>query len=144
MLNGEGPIIDKLVFGDNNSGRVRSSLAFSSCPIPPECFFFLSLSLYISLFFAIISAISNLIKAQSQPLPVFQLATWDSDRGLNGSLRENRAEHGMQGVTLKVVTLLVRIPVYLNQLPIGSINVLLVSRDCTITVNKKHDMIFIQ
>ncbi|XP_016385319.1 glutamate receptor ionotropic, delta-1-like [Sinocyclocheilus rhinocerous] len=34
------------------------------------------------------------------------LATWDSDRGLNGSLRENRAEHGMQGITLKVVTLL--------------------------------------
>ncbi|XP_067223880.1 glutamate receptor ionotropic, delta-1 [Chanodichthys erythropterus] len=37
---------------------------------------------------------------------VKRLATWDSDRGLNGSLRENRAEHGMQGVTLKVVTLL--------------------------------------
>uniref|UniRef100_A0A672NB84 Glutamate receptor n=1 Tax=Sinocyclocheilus grahami TaxID=75366 RepID=A0A672NB84_SINGR len=37
---------------------------------------------------------------------VKRLATWDSDRGLNGSLRENRAEHGMQGITLKVVTLL--------------------------------------
>uniref|UniRef100_A0A673LJ33 Glutamate receptor n=1 Tax=Sinocyclocheilus rhinocerous TaxID=307959 RepID=A0A673LJ33_9TELE len=37
---------------------------------------------------------------------ISQLATWDSDRGLNGSLRENRAEHGMQGITLKVVTLL--------------------------------------
>ncbi|XP_016297622.1 glutamate receptor ionotropic, delta-1-like isoform X1 [Sinocyclocheilus anshuiensis] len=37
---------------------------------------------------------------------VKRLAMWDSDRGLNGSLRENRAEHGMQGITLKVVTLL--------------------------------------
>ncbi|XP_052001849.1 glutamate receptor ionotropic, delta-1-like isoform X2 [Xyrauchen texanus] len=37
---------------------------------------------------------------------VKRLATWDSDRGLNGSLKENRAEQGMQGVTLKVVTLL--------------------------------------
>ncbi|KAI7804857.1 putative glutamate receptor ionotropic, partial [Triplophysa rosa] len=37
---------------------------------------------------------------------VKRLATWDSDRGLNGSLRENRAEQGMHGVTLKVVTLL--------------------------------------
>uniref|UniRef100_A0A9J8D7I8 Glutamate receptor n=2 Tax=Cyprinus carpio TaxID=7962 RepID=A0A9J8D7I8_CYPCA len=37
---------------------------------------------------------------------VKRLATWDTDRGLNGSLRENRAEHGMQGITLKVVTLL--------------------------------------
>ncbi|XP_059374950.1 glutamate receptor ionotropic, delta-1-like isoform X3 [Carassius carassius] len=37
---------------------------------------------------------------------VKRLATWDSDRGLNGSLRENRAEHGMHGITLKVVTLL--------------------------------------
>ncbi|XP_056333313.1 glutamate receptor ionotropic, delta-1 isoform X1 [Danio aesculapii] len=37
---------------------------------------------------------------------VKRLATWDSDRGLNGSLRENRADHGMQGITLKVVTLL--------------------------------------
>lgn len=36
-----------------------------------------------------------------------QLATWDSTRGLNGSLKENRIESGMQGVTLKIVTLLV-------------------------------------
>uniref|UniRef100_A0A667ZY89 Glutamate receptor n=1 Tax=Myripristis murdjan TaxID=586833 RepID=A0A667ZY89_9TELE len=34
------------------------------------------------------------------------LATWDSTRGLNGSLKESRIESGMQGVTLKIVTLL--------------------------------------
>lgn len=42
--------------------------------------------------------------------PVFvcpQLATWDSLHGLNGSLKESRIENGMQGVTIKVVTLLV-------------------------------------
>ncbi|KAM6956861.1 LOW QUALITY PROTEIN: glutamate receptor ionotropic, delta-1-like [Aplochiton taeniatus] len=37
---------------------------------------------------------------------VKRLATWDSTRGLNGSLKENRIENGMQGVTLKIVTLL--------------------------------------
>ncbi|XP_046886084.1 glutamate receptor ionotropic, delta-1-like [Hypomesus transpacificus] len=37
---------------------------------------------------------------------VKRLATWDSSRGLNGSLKESRIESGMQGVTLKVVTLL--------------------------------------
>ncbi|XP_076834817.1 glutamate receptor ionotropic, delta-1 isoform X2 [Brachyhypopomus gauderio] len=37
---------------------------------------------------------------------VKRLATWDSSRGMNGSLKENRVENGMQGVTLKVVTLL--------------------------------------
>ena len=36
-----------------------------------------------------------------------QLATWDSLHGLNGSLKESRIENGMQGVTIKVVTLLV-------------------------------------
>lgn len=36
-----------------------------------------------------------------------QLATWDSVHGLNGSLKESRIENGMQGVTIKVVTLLV-------------------------------------
>lgn len=36
-----------------------------------------------------------------------QLATWDSVHGLNGSLKESRIENGMQGVTVKVVTLLV-------------------------------------
>jgi len=91
------------VFGDNNSCKVIPGFQQLSS------FFFLS----ISLFFAIISAISNLIKAQSKSLAVFQLATWDSDRGLNGSLRENRAEHGMQGVTLKVVTVLVSISEYI-------------------------------
>ncbi|KAM9831579.1 glutamate receptor ionotropic, delta-1-like [Neosynchiropus ocellatus] len=35
-----------------------------------------------------------------------RLATWDSVHGLNGSLKESRIENGMQGVTLKVVTLL--------------------------------------
>ncbi|XP_039675592.1 glutamate receptor ionotropic, delta-1-like [Perca fluviatilis] len=35
-----------------------------------------------------------------------QLATWDSVHGLNGSLKESRIENGMQGVTVKVVTLL--------------------------------------
>uniref|UniRef100_A0A674B782 Glutamate receptor n=1 Tax=Salmo trutta TaxID=8032 RepID=A0A674B782_SALTR len=35
-----------------------------------------------------------------------KLATWDSTRGLNGSLKESRIENGMQGVTVKVVTLL--------------------------------------
>lgn len=39
-----------------------------------------------------------------------QLATWDSLHGLNGSLKESRIENGMQGVTIKVVTLLVRAP----------------------------------
>ncbi|KAI3364904.1 hypothetical protein L3Q82_000928 [Scortum barcoo] len=34
------------------------------------------------------------------------LATWDSVHGLNGSLKESRIENGMQGVTVKVVTLL--------------------------------------
>ncbi|KPP79706.1 hypothetical protein Z043_100692, partial [Scleropages formosus] len=34
------------------------------------------------------------------------LATWDSTLGLNGSLKESRIESGMQGVTIKVVTLL--------------------------------------
>jgi len=75
-----------------------------------------------------------LIKAQSQSLAVFQLATWDSDRGLNGSLRENRAEHGMQGVTLKVVTVLVGISIQLIQFPVGPFNALLMSGYCTITV----------
>ncbi|XP_005474351.1 glutamate receptor ionotropic, delta-1 isoform X1 [Oreochromis niloticus] len=37
---------------------------------------------------------------------VKRLATWDSTRGLNGSLKENRIESGMHGVTLKIVTLL--------------------------------------
>uniref|UniRef100_A0A8C8F538 Glutamate receptor n=1 Tax=Oncorhynchus tshawytscha TaxID=74940 RepID=A0A8C8F538_ONCTS len=37
---------------------------------------------------------------------VKRLATWDSTRGLNGSLKESRIENGMQGVTVKVVTLL--------------------------------------
>ncbi|XDV44854.1 hypothetical protein PO909_013072, partial [Leuciscus waleckii] len=37
---------------------------------------------------------------------VLQLATWDSVHGLNGSLKESRIENGMQGVTVKVVTLL--------------------------------------
>ncbi|KAM3863394.1 glutamate receptor ionotropic, delta-1 [Diretmus argenteus] len=37
---------------------------------------------------------------------VKRLATWDSTRGLNGSLKESRIESGMQGVTLKIVTLL--------------------------------------
>ncbi|XP_030642618.1 glutamate receptor ionotropic, delta-1 isoform X1 [Chanos chanos] len=37
---------------------------------------------------------------------VKRLATWDSSRGLNGSLKENRVDSGMLGVTLKVVTLL--------------------------------------
>lgn len=40
-------------------------------------------------------------------LCVSKLATWDSNRGLNGSLKENRVESSMHGVTLKVVTLLV-------------------------------------
>lgn len=40
---------------------------------------------------------------------LLQLATWDSVHGLNGSLKESRIENGMQGVTVKVVTLLVRI-----------------------------------
>uniref|UniRef100_A0A8C6UK38 Glutamate receptor n=1 Tax=Neogobius melanostomus TaxID=47308 RepID=A0A8C6UK38_9GOBI len=35
-----------------------------------------------------------------------RLATWDSEHGLNGSLKESRIENGMQGVTVKVVTLL--------------------------------------
>ncbi|XP_059180131.1 glutamate receptor ionotropic, delta-1-like isoform X2 [Centropristis striata] len=35
-----------------------------------------------------------------------RLATWDSVNGLNGSLKESRIENGMQGVTVKVVTLL--------------------------------------
>ncbi len=38
---------------------------------------------------------------------VLQLATWDSVHGLNGSLKESRIENGMQGVAVKVVTLLV-------------------------------------
>ncbi|MBN3297553.1 GRID1 protein, partial [Amia calva] len=37
---------------------------------------------------------------------VKRLATWDSSQGLNGSLKESRIENGMQGVTVKVVTLL--------------------------------------
>ncbi|XP_036449582.1 glutamate receptor ionotropic, delta-1 [Colossoma macropomum] len=37
---------------------------------------------------------------------VKRLATWDSIRGMNGSLKESRVESGMQGVTVKVVTLL--------------------------------------
>ncbi|KAM9727602.1 glutamate receptor ionotropic, delta-1-like isoform 2-T4 [Menidia menidia] len=37
---------------------------------------------------------------------VKRLASWDSTRGLNGSLKENRIESSMQGVTLKIVTLL--------------------------------------
>ncbi|XP_039625129.1 glutamate receptor ionotropic, delta-1-like isoform X1 [Polypterus senegalus] len=37
---------------------------------------------------------------------VRRLATWDSLRGLNGSLQERRLESDMQGVTLKVVTVL--------------------------------------
>ncbi|XP_078793809.1 glutamate receptor ionotropic, delta-1 isoform X3 [Oryzias latipes] len=35
-----------------------------------------------------------------------RLATWDSVHGLNGSLKESRIENGMQGVMIKVVTLL--------------------------------------
>ncbi|KAK1794369.1 hypothetical protein P4O66_011248 [Electrophorus voltai] len=35
-----------------------------------------------------------------------RLATWDSVHGLNGSLKESRIENGMQGVMVKVVTLL--------------------------------------
>uniref|UniRef100_A0A3B3UJH1 Glutamate receptor n=1 Tax=Poecilia latipinna TaxID=48699 RepID=A0A3B3UJH1_9TELE len=35
-----------------------------------------------------------------------RLATWDSVHGLNGSLKESRIENGMQGLTVKVVTLL--------------------------------------
>ncbi|XP_054898730.1 glutamate receptor ionotropic, delta-1 isoform X2 [Poeciliopsis prolifica] len=35
-----------------------------------------------------------------------RLATWDSVHGLNGSLKESRIENGMQGMTVKVVTLL--------------------------------------
>lgn len=42
------------------------------------------------------------------PSVFLQLATWDSVHGLNGSLKESRIENGMQGVTIKVVTLLVR------------------------------------
>ena len=45
-----------------------------------------------------------------------QLASWDSTRGLNGSLKENRIESGMQGVTLKIVTLLVSCGSTLNVL----------------------------
>ncbi|KAI4812215.1 hypothetical protein KUCAC02_023621, partial [Chaenocephalus aceratus] len=37
---------------------------------------------------------------------VKRLASWDNTRGMNGSLKENRIESGMQGVTLKIVTLL--------------------------------------
>uniref|UniRef100_A0A8C7THR9 Glutamate receptor n=1 Tax=Oncorhynchus mykiss TaxID=8022 RepID=A0A8C7THR9_ONCMY len=37
---------------------------------------------------------------------VKRLATWDSVHGLNGSLKESRIENGMQGVMVKVVTLL--------------------------------------
>ncbi|KAG9346056.1 hypothetical protein JZ751_007873 [Albula glossodonta] len=37
---------------------------------------------------------------------ILSLATWDSSGGLNGSLKESRIENGMQGVTVKVVTLL--------------------------------------
>uniref|UniRef100_A0A667XEJ2 Glutamate receptor n=1 Tax=Myripristis murdjan TaxID=586833 RepID=A0A667XEJ2_9TELE len=37
---------------------------------------------------------------------VKRLATWDSIHGLNGSLKESRIENGMQGVMVKVVTLL--------------------------------------
>ncbi|KAG5280252.1 hypothetical protein AALO_G00086850 [Alosa alosa] len=37
---------------------------------------------------------------------VKRLATWDSVSGLNGSLKESRIENGMQGVTVKVVTVL--------------------------------------
>uniref|UniRef100_A0A8C9TDI3 Glutamate receptor n=1 Tax=Scleropages formosus TaxID=113540 RepID=A0A8C9TDI3_SCLFO len=37
---------------------------------------------------------------------VKRVATWDSSRGLNGSLKESRIENGMLGVTVKVVTLL--------------------------------------
>ncbi|XP_057682965.1 glutamate receptor ionotropic, delta-1-like isoform X1 [Corythoichthys intestinalis] len=37
---------------------------------------------------------------------VKRLATWDAVHGLNGSLKESRIESGMQGVTVKVVTLL--------------------------------------
>uniref|UniRef100_A0A3Q2QH07 Glutamate receptor n=1 Tax=Fundulus heteroclitus TaxID=8078 RepID=A0A3Q2QH07_FUNHE len=35
-----------------------------------------------------------------------RLATWDSVHGLNGSLKESRIENGMQGLTIKVATLL--------------------------------------
>ncbi|XP_061666509.1 glutamate receptor ionotropic, delta-1-like isoform X4 [Syngnathoides biaculeatus] len=37
---------------------------------------------------------------------VKRLATWDAAHGLNGSLKESRIDSGMQGVTVKVVTLL--------------------------------------
>ncbi|KAH0623476.1 hypothetical protein JD844_006249, partial [Phrynosoma platyrhinos] len=35
-----------------------------------------------------------------------QLATWDSEKGLNGSLQERRLGSDLQGLTLKVVTVL--------------------------------------
>ncbi|KAJ7403074.1 hypothetical protein BTVI_80673 [Pitangus sulphuratus] len=37
---------------------------------------------------------------------VRRLATWDSEKGLNGSLQERRLGNDLQGVTLKVVTVL--------------------------------------
>lgn len=37
----------------------------------------------------------------------FQLATWDSEKGLNGSLQERPMGSRLQGLTLKVVTVLV-------------------------------------
>ncbi|KAL2082902.1 hypothetical protein ACEWY4_020675 [Coilia grayii] len=47
---------------------------------------------------------------RSEPLfgtpETLYLATWDSNRGLNGSLKESRVESSMHGVTIKVVTLL--------------------------------------
>lgn len=36
-----------------------------------------------------------------------QLATWDSEKGLNGSLQERPMGSRLQGLTLKVVTVLV-------------------------------------
>jgi len=51
-------------------------------------------------------AAAHFVNAVSS-LSSVQLATWDSVHGLNGSLKESRIENGMQGVTVKVVTLLV-------------------------------------
>lgn len=43
----------------------------------------------------------------SLSLSVSQLAVWDSLRGMNGSLKESKVDSGMQGVLLRVATLLV-------------------------------------
>ena len=78
-------------------------------------FFFIFLS-YSLLFphFTLLSISISLPHSASSLWPSFrpppslsQLATWDSVHGLNGSLKESRIENGMQGLTIKVVTLLV-------------------------------------